>query len=67
MRNIRVRIENCWLDWFDPSYRRIREFLLRKVFFDDLRVLTRYFCFDSWEDLMAFMMKGLELEAPDTR
>lgn len=54
------------LDLFDSSYRRIREFLPRKVFFDDLRALTRYFCFDSWEGLMAFMMKGLELDAPDT-
>jgi hypothetical protein len=54
------------LDLFDSSYRRIREFLPRKVFFDDLRALTRYFCFASWDGLMAFMMKGLELDAPDT-
>lgn len=54
------------LELFDPHYQLIREFLPRKTFFDDLRALTRYLCFDSWEDLMAFMIKGLELEAPDT-
>ena len=33
----------------------IREFLPRKTFFDDLRALTRYLCFDNWEALMTFM------------
>ena len=54
------------LDLLDSSYQRLREFLPRKTFFDDLRALTRYLCFDSWQALMAFMIKGLELEAPDT-
>jgi hypothetical protein len=54
------------LDLLDSSYQRLRQFLPRKTFFDDLRALTRYLCFDSWEALMAFMIKGLELEAPDT-
>jgi hypothetical protein len=54
------------LDLLDSSYRTLREFLPRKVFFDDLRALTRYMCFDSWQALMAFMINGLELEAPDT-
>ncbi len=54
------------LELFDSNYQLIREFLPRKTFFDDLRALTRYLCFDNWEALMAFMIKGLELEAPDT-
>jgi len=54
------------LELFDSRYQQIRQFLPRKTFFDDLRALTRYLCFDSWEALMAFMIKGLELEAPDT-
>ena len=54
------------LDLLDSSYRTIRQFLPRKSFFNDLRALTRYLCFDGWEALMAFMIRGLELEAPDT-
>ena len=54
------------LELFDANYQLIREFLPRKTFFDDLRALTRYLCFDNWEALMTFMIKGLELEAPDT-
>ena len=54
------------LELFDSSYQCIRQFLPRKTFFDDLRALTRYLCFDSWQALMAFMIKGLELQAPDT-
>jgi hypothetical protein len=54
------------LDLLDPSYQRIRQFLPRKRFFNDLRALTCYLCFDSWEALMVFMIKKLELNAPDT-
>ena len=54
------------LELFDSSYQHIRQFLPRKTFFDDLRALTRYLCFDSWQALMAFMVKGLELQAPNT-
>jgi hypothetical protein len=54
------------LDLMDSRYQRIRQFLPRKRFFNDLRALTCYLCFDSWDALMAFMIKGLELEVPDT-
>jgi hypothetical protein len=37
----------------------------RKQLFDDLRALTRYFCFDSWNALMTFMVEKLGLEVPD--
>jgi len=55
------------LEIFDDTYRRIREDLpTRKTFFDDIRALTRYMCFDNWEVMLAFMARGLELEFPDT-
>jgi hypothetical protein len=54
------------LDLMDSRYRRLRQFLPRKRLFNDLRALTCYLCFDSWDTLMAFMIKGLELDAPDT-
>jgi hypothetical protein len=55
------------LEIFDDTYKRIREDLpSRKTFFDDIRALTRYMCFDNWEVMLAFMARGLELEFPDT-
>lgn len=54
------------LDLMDSRYQRLRQFLPRKRFFNDLRALTCYLCFDSWDALMAFMIQGLELEVPDT-
>ena len=51
----------------DEKYKQIRDDLpTRKTFFDDVRALTRYMCFDSWDALLTFMMQGLELEVPDT-
>ena len=64
--NLLAFLFHTMLELFDSSYQRIREFLPRKTFFDDLRALTRYMCFGSWDALMVFMIKGLELEPPDT-
>ena len=64
--NLLAFLFHTLLELLDSSYQRLRQFLPRKVFFDDLRALTRYLCFDSWEALMAFMIRGLELDAPDT-
>lgn len=55
------------LQMMDEKYKAIRDDLPnRKTFFDDVRALTRYMCFDSWDALLTFMMEGLELEVPDT-
>jgi hypothetical protein len=35
----------------------------RQTFFHDIQALMRYMVFDSWEHLMAFMLRGLELES----
>lgn len=64
--NILAYLFHTVLDMMDKSYRCIRQSMPRKQFFDDLRALTRYFCFDSWDALMAFMIEKLELEVPDT-
>ena len=64
--NILAFLFHTVLDMMDKSYRCIRQSMPRKQFFDDLRALTRYFCFDSWDTLMAFMIEKLELEVPDT-
>ncbi|BBO79521.1 hypothetical protein DSCO28_00870 [Desulfosarcina ovata subsp. sediminis] len=38
----------------------------RKTFFDDIRALTRYLYFPSWDALLSFMLRGLKIEVPDT-
>ena len=44
------------------SYRLIRATLsTHKTFFDDIRALLRYLCFPSWQAMMDFMMRGLEI------
>lgn len=49
----------------DSKYQRLREALAaRRTFFNDIRALTRYWLFTSWDNLLDFMIKQLEL-APD--
>jgi hypothetical protein len=49
----------------DTRYKAVRTALgARRTFFEDIRSLTRYQLFDSWEALLLFMAIGLELEAP---
>lgn len=46
----------------DASYQLVREALgARETFFDDVRALTRYLYFDSFQALLTFMAKGLEI------
>jgi len=53
------------LGLLDAAYQLVRTTLgTRQTFFNDLRTLTRYFVFDSWDHLLAFMIQQLELELP---
>jgi len=56
------------LELADDQYRLLRQALgARQTFFNDMRALTRYLCFDSWPHLLAFMIQQLELQPnPDT-
>jgi len=48
------------LTW--PTYQAIRQALgARRNFFNDLRALTHYLYFPSWDDMIAFMSEKLEL------
>lgn len=61
--NTTYSIEDIALSAF--SDRLIRRTLpRRKDFFNDIRALSRYICFESWEQLLAFMILGLELPDP---
>jgi hypothetical protein len=51
------------LDLVDEQYRAIRQKLgTRRRFFQDLETLLRYFEFKTWNDVLNFMFKGLELD-----
>jgi hypothetical protein len=46
----------------DTTYQRVRAALgTRRTFFDDIRALTRYLFFESWEHLIDFMLTQLQL------
>ncbi len=50
------------LDLTDESYRLIRSTVgARRKFFTHLEALTTYLYFETWERLMNFMMRGLEI------
>jgi hypothetical protein len=53
------------LEFFDKRYALLRKSLRRRqTFFEDIRSLTRYWCFDGWDDLLMFMLRGLKLPDP---
>ena len=65
--NILSLLFHTVLERLDEKYKLLRPHLpTRKTFFDDLRALTRYLYFESWEHLLTFMLEGLELKTPPT-
>ena len=61
--NILSLLFHTLLERLDQKYQLLRSHLpTRKTFFDDLRALTRYLYFESWDHLLTFMLEGLELE-----
>ena len=52
------------LEWSDDKYALLRQVIAkRQSFFNDIQALMRYMVFDSWDHLMDFMIRGLELES----
>jgi hypothetical protein len=52
------------LEWSDDNYALLRQVIARRQsFFNDIQALMRYMVFDSWDHLMNFMLRGLELES----
>jgi len=63
--NIVAFLFHTVLELHDARYRLLRQTLVRRdTFFNDIRALTRYICFDSWQAMLQFMLRGLELEDP---
>lgn len=60
--NILAFLLHTLLETGDQAYRLIREALgARKTFFEHVRALTHYQCFANWDEMMDFMLRGLEL------
>jgi Transposase DDE domain len=63
--NILSLLFHTLLERLDEKYKLLRSHLpTRKTFFDDVRALTRYLYFQSWDHLLTFMLEGLELVIP---
>ena len=53
------------LEWMDDQYQLLRQKLpSRQRLFSDIRTLTSYLCFESWGDLMTFMLRSFEPAPP---
>jgi hypothetical protein len=66
MRFHRINVIETVLEHIDKCYQLLRDELpTRQTFFDDVRALTRYLCFDSWQHLLEFMLTGLNLPIPN--
>ena len=53
------------LDWADGKFQLLRQKLpSRKRLFDDIKALTSYLCFDSWDGLMDFMLESFKKTPP---
>jgi len=60
--NLLTFLLHTLLDLLDEEYQLLRKELVTRVdFFNDLRALLRYMVFDSWDDLMFFMLRALEI------
>jgi hypothetical protein len=60
--NILAFLFHSYLTFCDEAYQLIRSTLpTRQTFFQHIRALTTYIRFTSWEAMMDFMMRGLEI------
>lgn len=65
MLNLLAFLLHTILDLTSMPYHLIRQELgTRKTFFQDIQALTRYLFFNSWDELLNFMFKQLELQMP---
>ena len=63
--NLLAYLFHTVLELFDLRYAILRKALgRRQIFFNDIRALTRYWCFESWDEMMLFMLRGLKIPDP---
>lgn len=62
--NLLASLFHTVLEWSDDKYALLRRVLARRqTFFNDIQAFMRYLVFASWDHLMDFMIRGLELES----
>ena len=60
--NLLAFLLHTLLDLLDEQYKLLRKTLVTRVdFFNDIRALLRYMIFDSWNALMFFMLRALDV------
>jgi len=60
--NMLAHLTHTFLSYCDEAYHLIRAKLpSRKIFFEHIRALMHYIDFRSWDAMMDFMMRGLEI------
>lgn len=60
--NLLAFLLHTTLAFLDEEYQALRrELVVRKEFFNDIRALLRYMVFDSWDNLLLFMLRALEV------
>jgi hypothetical protein len=63
--NLLAFLFHTTLEILDRRYAVLRKALgRRQTFFNDIKALTRYWCFDSWDELLRFMLRGLKIPDP---
>jgi len=63
--NILAFLFHTVLELYDKRYALLRVVLPRRdTFYQHVATLTQYFCFDSFEHMMLFMLTGLKLQDP---
>ncbi len=63
--NLLAFLFHTMLELFDQRYRVLRKALGRpQIFFDDVRALTRYQRYESWDELMHYMLNRLYIPDP---
>lgn len=60
--NLLAFLLHTTLAFLDEEYQALRrELVVRRDFFNDIRALLRYMVFDSWTNLLLFMLHALEV------
>ena len=63
--NILAFLCHTMMEMTDKRYKLLRDTLpTRRKFFSDITALTTYMYFETWDNLLRFMIEGLELKDP---
>ncbi len=65
--NLAAFLAHTFLELVDTKYKAVRSALsVRKIFFNDLKALTKYLFFSNWSQLINFMLEQLKVKPLST-